>query len=158
MIYFEPISIGGMDQISPILPPYSITGVRYILLYLDYFTRFIQVKAYLRYRAIKVIDLFNNYLILIFSQPQGVYSNNRYYFINREVRRIFIEYRVNYFIGPISYPVSIGLLERAVQEIITFLLKKYIERGTTDKQSLTIREGALDINTKSVRIYIYSPA
>ncbi len=158
IIHFEPMSMGGMDWIGPISPPCSITGARYILLYLDYFTRFVWAKAYLRHGAIEVIDLFDNHLTPIFGWPWGVYSDNGSHFVNREVRRMFMEHGVSHFTGPISHPASTGLLERAVQEMMTFLSKKCIERGTTDGWSLTVREGALDINTKSVRIHAYTPA
>ena len=50
------------------------------------------------------------------------------------------------------------LLERAVQEMMTFISKKCIERRTNAGWSLLVRDGNLEMNTKSVRIHGYSPA
>lgn len=41
---------------------------------------------------------------------------------------------------------------------MTFISKKCIDRGTNDGWSLTVREGALEMNTKSVRLPGSSPA
>ena len=103
-----------MDWIGPITPTYSITGARYMLLMVDYFTRFIWAKAYRDYTKVKVIYIYYDYLTLIFGWPEGCYSDNSSHFANTEVQAIFLEHGVSHFTGPISYPLSTGLLERLV--------------------------------------------
>ena len=106
--------MGGMDFIGPISPHYTITGAIYVLVYVNYFTRFVWAKAYARASGDEVIDIFENYLTPIFGWPEGIYSDNGLYFVNEQVRTIFSRYGVTYFTGPIIYPSSTGLLERAV--------------------------------------------
>lgn len=46
-----------IDWVGPITLAYSITGVMYVLLVIDYFTRFVWAKGYLKHTVDKVIIL-----------------------------------------------------------------------------------------------------
>ena len=71
---------------------------------------------------------------------------------------MFRDHSVTHFTGPVSHPSSTGLLERAIQEIMSYVAKKCIEKGTREGWALSIRDGVLEMNTKLVRIHGYSPA
>ena len=57
-----------------------------------------------------------------------------------------------------SHPSSTGLLERAVQSMMSYLRGRCIERGSTEAWSMDIREGVVFANTKSQKIHGYAPA
>ena len=71
---------------------------------------------------------------------------------------MFRDHGITHFTGPVSHPSSTGLLEHAVQEMMSYVAKKCIEKGTREGWSLTIRDGIVEMNTKLVRIHGYSPA
>ena len=148
----------GMDWVGPITPRYSLTGAAYILLVINYFSRFAWAKAYVHHTLVEVVDIWENHISPIFGWPTGIYSDNGSHFVNELVSAIFVRHGVSHFTGPISHPSSTELLERGVQEIINFLNKRYIERNDNQGWSLMIREYILAMNTKAVRIHGYTPS
>ena len=80
------------------------------------------------------------------------------HFVNHDMQALMLEHGVSHFTGPVSHPSSTGLLERTVQEMLAQISKKCIERGTTNSWSLSVRDNALNMNTKSTKIHGYSPA
>ena len=155
---FEPMKMLGMDWVGPISPACNITGARYVLLMVCYFTRFTWAKAYTHHTAVEVVDMMENHVAPVFGYPAGVYTDNGSHFVNQEVSRLFQRRGVTHFTGPVSHPSSTGLLERAVQGLVGYLRTKCIERGTQDGWSLLVREATLATNTKDVKIHGYSPA
>jgi len=83
-------------------------------------------KPYRDHTKIKIINIYKIYLTFIFGYPETLYLNNGFYFINRDVQRLFREYKIIYFIDFISHPFLINLIKRAVQGIFSFLRTKYI--------------------------------
>ena len=67
------------------------------------------------------------------------------------------EHGVLFFTGPVSHPQSTGLLERKVQEMLGLIQKKSIQRATYS-WSLLIRDNVLEMNTKTTKIYRFTPA
>ena len=82
---FEPMKILRMDRVSPITPACSVTRVVYVLLVVDYFTRFIWAKSYLRHTSDEVIDIYKNNITPISGHSKVVYSDNGSHFVNHKV-------------------------------------------------------------------------
>ena len=155
---FEPLSMIGMDWLGPISPPCELTKAQYVLVMVDYFSRFVWAKAYVLHRGVEVCDMFENHLSPIFGYPKSVYSDNGSHFVNDELRRVFIDHGVTHFTGPITHPSSTGLLERAVQGIQSYLRTKALERMKIGAWSLDVRDAAFFQNTKTIRLHGYLPA
>ena len=155
---FSPMTMIGMDFMGPISPACTATGAIYILLVVDYFTRFIWAKAYLHARGDAVIDMLRDHIAPVFGWPKGAYSDNGSHFVNDDVHAIYLEHGVSQFTGPVSSPSSTGLLERAVQMLLTLIAKSCVDRGTTNSWSLGVRDHVLTINTKATKIHGYQPA
>lgn len=64
---------------------YSITRVMYVLLVVDYFTRFVWAKSYSKYIADEVIDIYKNHICLIFRHKKAMYSDNSSHFVNQKI-------------------------------------------------------------------------
>ena len=128
----EPNEMWGMDWIGPITPACSVTGAAYILLVMNYFCRFAWDRAYQQHTNVEVRDMWENHITPIFGWPKDTYSDNGSHFVNKPVQHMFRNHRVTHFTDPISHPSSTGLLERAVQEMMAYISKKCIEKGTTD--------------------------
>lgn len=148
----------GMDWLGPITPACSLTCHSYILLFVNYFSHFVWAKSYEQHTAMEVIDMYKNHLSPIFGHPQRVYSDNRSHFVNKDVQPYFLNRGITHHTGPISHPSSIGLLERTVQGMLSYLRAKCIEKGSVEDWSLIVREKALFLNTKHLRVHGFSPA
>ena len=68
-------NILGINWVWLIIPLFTITRVIYMLLVINYFTRFIWTKNYLKYTADKVVDIYKNHNFLIFDHSKMVYSD-----------------------------------------------------------------------------------
>ena len=123
---------------------------------MDYFIRFAQGKNYMDYTNIKTYNIFNFYIVPIFGWPRGIYSDNGSYFVNINIFILFAQKSITYFIGPVLYLVSTGLLERTIQKVILQLSKKCLEMGLINAQSTWIRDIFLNLNTKTIKVYKYS--
>ena len=152
------MAIVDLDWVGPIMPTCTITGVVYILLMIDYFSRFLWAKGYTKHTAQEVVDLHENHVFLIFGHPRAVYTDNGSHLVNELVRDYYRNCEITHYTGPISHASSTGLLERAVQGLVTFLRTNCIECKTTDAWSLHIREGVLFANTKDAKIHGYALA
>lgn len=155
---FEPMKMLGMDWLGPITPACSLTGHKYVLLMVDYFSRFAWAKSYTEHTNVEVRDMFENHISPIFGHPKGVYSDNGSHFVNEHVKVYFQNRGIIHHTGPISHPSSTGLLERTVQGMLSFLRAKCIERASVESWSLHVREGVFSLNTKHLRVHGFSPA
>lgn len=155
---FEPMAMIGMDWLGPISPACSKTGHQYILILIDYFSRFMWAKLYETHMADDVLDMFENHLTPIFGHPAAAYSDNGSQFVNEKVSRYFEERGVTHCTGPISHPSSTGLMERGVQGMISFLRAKTIEHGAAGVWSNLVKDGAFFTNTNFQRIQGFSPS
>lgn len=83
------MQIIGMDWLGPISPACAITGHQYILILVDYFSRFTWAKSYLTHTAEDIIDMYDNHLSPIFGQLGEAYSDNSLHFVNKKVMVYF---------------------------------------------------------------------
>jgi hypothetical protein len=69
----------GMDFISPILP-ISTTGKQYIIIAVDYFTRFLFAHPVQAATSTATLSYFKENVVKPFGWPQAVYSDNGTHF------------------------------------------------------------------------------
>lgn len=154
----EPLNIIRMDFLGPIKPQCT-TGAKYILIVIDYFSRFIQAQPTEGVGGKDIEFFFEHVFTLIFGQPANVYSDNSPHFIADNVIEIQARNRVYYYIAPVYYPKSIGIVERLVQLVVSVLRKGcYGDPNRLAKQSDILREIMPTINTRLVRVYSFTPA
>lgn len=156
--WFEPMAMLGVDWLGPITPSCTATGSKYVIVVVDYFSRFTWAGAYQDHTALETIHMFRDVIAPIFGWMRNLYSDNGSHFVNHDFDSLLIQHGVSHYTGPISHPSSTGLLERAVQEMLALISKKCIERGTTNSWGLFIRDNVLDVNTKGTTIHGYTPA
>lgn len=122
----------GADWLGPIKPICTATGALYVLLVVDYVSRFVWAYAFKDHMALEVVYMLRDVIAPIFGWPKGFYSDNGSHFVNHDVEALLQEHGVSQFTRPISHPASTGLLERAIQEMLGMISKKCIDRGTTN--------------------------
>ena len=155
---FEPMTMLGADWVGPITPACEATGNKYILLFVDYFSRFTWAKPYREHGAAEVVDMIENHITPVFGYMKGLYTDNGSHFANKKLGSLLLEHGVSQFLGPISHPQSTGLLERAVQQMLALVSKKCLELNSNRNWSLLVNHCVIDMNTKATKIHGYSPA
>ncbi|SLM37532.1 Ribonuclease H-like domain [Lasallia pustulata] len=133
ILELEPMSMVGLDFLGPINPSCNTTNHKYILLAIDYFTRFMWME-------------------------KAIYSDNGSHFTGQEINTIFQSHGVTHYTAPVTHPSSVGLIERNVQLVLSQLRARCIAAGTPGSWSRYIPEIALSINTRLIQVHGYSPA
>ena len=158
IIQLQPMDMWGMDYIGPINPPCAATGAKYILIVVDYFSRFLFGKAVVSATMQSTMDVILNHIVPVCGWPRSIYSDNGTHFTGGEIQTMFRNFGVTHFHAAISHPSSVGLAERYVQMTVGRLRLKCIDCKDASHWGLLVRDAILDINTRCIRIHGYTPA
>ena len=79
--HFKPMAMIGADWLGPISPACTATGFRYVLIIVDYFTRFVWAKTYLFHTVFKTIHMLREHVAPVFGWPVGFYTDDGSYFV-----------------------------------------------------------------------------
>lgn len=112
----------GMDFLGPIKPQCS-TGARYVLMVIDYFSRFVRAWATEGVGGEDVEFFFEHIFAPVFGWPANIYSDNRPHFTAGNVVGMWSRYGVHCCAAPVYHPKSVGMIERAVQLVASILRK-----------------------------------
>lgn len=115
ILQFGPMDVVGMNFIGPINPPCEATGAVYILLVVDYFSRFTFGAALQKADQQATMQFIVDKIVPIVWWPKSVYSDNGSHFTGNAIRQMWKDHRVLQFTAAISHPQSVGLSERYVQ-------------------------------------------
>ena len=159
IVQFCPFDMIGMDYVGPISPPCKATGNRFILIMVDYFSRFLFARGFTEYPSqATTMSMLLDTIAPIFGWPKTIFCDNGSHFVGKEVRKLLDTFRVKMINAPITHPSSVGLLERYVRMIVGRIRLQCIAKGSTDNWGLHISPAVIDINTRQVRIHRFSPA
>lgn len=158
IVQMRPMDMWGMDYIGPINPPCAATGARYILIIVDYFSRFLFGRALAEATMQATMDTILNHVVPIWGWPRSIYSDNGSHFTGAEIQTMFRNFGVTHFAAAISHPSAVGLAERYVQMTIGRIRLKCIDCQSSAHWGLLVRDAILDINTRCIRIHGYTPA
>ena len=114
ILQLQPMDMWGMDYIGPITPSCAITGAKYILIIVDYFSRFLFARPLLEAMMSSTMDVILNHVTPITGWPRSVYSDNGSHFTGKEIHDMFAKFGVTHFAAAISHPSAVGLAERYV--------------------------------------------
>lgn len=117
ILLLQPMDLIGMDFIGPLTPVVQSTGARYIVIVVDYFTRYLCTKAVKSASSGEVIDLLTEISNFV-EWPRAAYSDNGSHFVSANVQDLLKRKGVRQFPAPKSHPSSVGLSERYVQLVI----------------------------------------
>jgi hypothetical protein len=149
----------GIDFVGPITPACSQTGARYVLIAIDYFSRFTWAYPYRVCTMAEVAHLLINHITPVFGWPKAIYSDNGSHFTGAEINRILESHGVEHYTAPVTHPSSVGLVERNVQLTISELRKRSVDSGLESPPWGTwVPEATVSINTRLLRIHGYSPS
>ena len=155
---FSPMDMVGMDFIGSINPPCEATGAVYILLVVDYFSRFVLEPCQERADQQSTMRAFVDKVVPILGWPKSVNSDNGSHFAGASIRKMWEDHGVMHFTAAISHPQSVGLSERYVQMVIGRIWPRCISAGTSKARGLLLKDALIDINVPCIRIQGYKPS
>ena len=140
-----------MDFIGPIRPSCEVTGHVYILVVIDYFSRFLWARGMLKADQLSTMKALLDHVFPIVGWPLTVYTDSGTHFTGAMITKMWKDHGVIYFSSVISYPQSVGLSEHYVQILIGRIQLSCIASGFSRDWSLRIRDAVLSINTRCIK-------
>ena len=158
IIQFRPMDMIGMDFVGPINPPCEATGNTYILVVIDYFSRFLFAVGLSRADQRSTMSALLEKVIPVVGWPMTVYTDNGPHFTGQLIRKMWEDHGVTHFPAAVSHPQSVGLSERYVQMLIGRIRLTCISMRSAAQWGLHIRDAVLDINTRCISLHGYTPS
>lgn len=130
ILSIQPMDMMGIDFIGPI-SPMSRNGFRYIIVAVDYFSRFLFTAATEKANGKTVRDFVAQRITTNMEWPASVYCDNVSYFVKGVFPEDLKARGVKLFAAPITHPASIDLAERYVNLTLT-ALRTLLRRPNAD--------------------------
>jgi transposase InsO family protein len=158
ILQFKPMDMLAIDYIGPITPACKGSGAKYILVMVDYYSRFVFAQPVQCADQATTMATLLNTVVPVVGWPRTIYSNNGSHFVGKEIEQMFKDHGVVHFNTAISHPSSVGLAERYVRMIIGSVRLQCLQAGSTDFWSHYVRNAVININTRCVRVHGFTPA
>lgn len=156
ILNLQPMDMWGMDFVGPINP--SSDGNRYILIVVDYFTRFLMAVPVERADGNTVRSVLNN-IASVMGWPKAIYCDNASYFVKGVVPEELEKRKVLLFPAPITHPSSVGLAEKYVHLLMTGLrTASQGEHADLDRWSNFVSVVVFAVNNRIVRVHGFTPS
>jgi len=158
ILQFEPMDMIGMDYVGPISPPCKVTGYSYILVVINYFSRFLWGVGVQTADQLSTMQALLDCIFPVVGWPLTVYTDNGSHFTGSAISHMWREHGVIHFPSAISHPQSVGLSERYFHMLVGRIRLNCISLGSSRDWGLEIRNAVLSINTPCIKIHGYTPA
>ena len=157
IIQVRPMDMMGIDGLGPISP--SSRGNNYILIAVDYFTRYAWAVTVPAINGPVVVKFLQS-IAGVFGFSRSIYTDNASYFVEGQLPQFLHSKGVCQFPAPKTHPSFVGLLERYVQLMLYGLRRVIIGSagGHAERWSEYV-DGVLHaMNTKAVKIHQFTLA
>lgn len=104
----EPFKQWGVDFIGPI-NPHSSAGHMYILIAMDYFTKWVEAIPTKKANSEVVYNFLKDYILVCFRVPQKIVADNTSYFSSEELTMFFYEHQISLSHSSNYFPQGNGL-------------------------------------------------
>ncbi|GKF27329.1 reverse transcriptase domain-containing protein [Tanacetum coccineum] len=131
----EIFDVWGIDFMGP-FP--SSHGNKYILVAVDYFSKWVEANA-LPTNDARVVVKFLKSLFARFKTPRAIISDRRTHFCNDKFAKVMSKYGVTHRLATASHPQTSGQVEvsnRGLKHILERTLEKTVPHGPIDLMTL----------------------
>jgi transposase InsO family protein len=118
----------GMDMIGKINPP-SSKGHQYILVIIDYITKWVEVIPMKSVTSKDVINFIKEHVIHRFGIPQTITTDGGSVFISEEFRKFAVGVGIKLIISSPYYAQANGQIEASNQSLIKLIKRKINENS-----------------------------
>ena len=155
VVHLQPFDMVGLDFIGQITPT-SERGNRFIIIMVDYFSRFLFAKAIPAATGEAARGLLET-AVETFGRPIAVYTDNGQHFLGDEFHGTLMRMGIKHFPAPKTHPSSVGLAERYVQ-LIMGILKRRIQGNDKRLWDTLLASAVRTLNTRAVKVHGFTPA
>ena len=155
IVHLQPFDMVGLDFIGQITPT-SVQGNRFIIIMVDYFTRFLFAKAILAATGDAARGLLET-AVKTFGRPLAVYTDNGQHFLGEEFHGTLSRWGVKHFPAPKTHQSSVGLAERYVQ-LVMGILKRRIQGSDKRLWDTLLASAVRTLNTRGVEVHAFMPS
>ena len=126
----EPFHTVSIDVHGPINPP-SSTGNKYLVLLVDHFTKWIELKAVKNIRTDTIAQWLCDEVILRHGGINFILTDNAKYFNSKYMTELIMALNSTHINSTPYAPQSNGIAEKSIGTIVR-MLKHYVKKGVTD--------------------------
>ena len=116
-----------LSQIRDITPVTAAFAYKYIVIAVDYFSRFLFTAPVTYASGDSTVSLLLEQIVRPFGWPGSMYTDNGTHFVSRVFARLLQDNLVRHFPAPKTHPSSVGLSVRYVQILMTGLRTTIIQ-------------------------------
>lgn len=127
---YWPFRMLGLDFITPICPS-SSKGPKFILIAIEYFTKWAEVVAVCRQTCDCVAQFIKGYIICCFDVPQKIITGNRTLFLGWQTMKLIEKYKIRKVESSPYNPRSKEQVE-SFNKIFKQILKKIVDKNQRD--------------------------
>ena len=120
--------VWGIDFIGPFPPSF---GNQYILLTMDYVSKWVEAIACSRNKANKVVGFIQRNILSKFGAPRTIINDEGSHFVNKLFAKLMSRYRIRHVLGLAYHPQSNGQAEISNRGIKN-ILKKTVSTSRKD--------------------------
>ena len=154
--HLQPLDMMGFDFVGRF--PETARGNKYIIIGVDYFTRFLFGKAVPDSQGKSAVSLLME-VVKQFGWPRAVYTDNGAHFVSGEFAKVLSKLSVIHLPAPKSHPQSVGLAERYVKLLVDGLKVTIMGRKLPQADwDLVVDSVIHAINTRVLTVHAFSPA
>jgi transposase InsO family protein len=160
ILSLQPFDLVGIDYVGPITPAAG-NGDKYVLIIVDYFSRFVLSKSYPGATSENALDLFQSRLVPCFGFPRAMYTDRGSHFTGGAFEEYLEKHKVDRIRASSAHPSSVGLAEKTVGMITKCIRAWTVEAGADDammKWHLLVDDAAWALNTRFHPALGYTPA
>jgi len=156
IVHLQPLDMMGFDFVGRF--PDTPRGNKYIVIGVDYFTRFLFAQAEPDSQGKSAVELLMR-VVKLFGWPRAVYTDNGAHFVQGEFAKTLQKFHVVRLPAPKSHPQSVGLAERYVRLLVDGLkVTVMASKAKTTDWDLYIDSVVHSINTRILSVHGFSPA
>ena len=156
IVHLQPLDMMGFDFVGRF--PDTARGNKYIIIAVDYFTRFLFAQAVPDRQGKSAVSLLIH-IVQQFGWPRAVYTDNGTHFVSGQFAKVLSKLSVIHLPAPKSHPQSVGLAEIYVKLLVDGLkvtvMQRKLPQGDWD---LVVDSVVHAINTRVLRVHGFSPA
>ncbi len=153
VLTFELMSMIKLNFLDSIRSTCAVTECRYILLEVNYFSKFVWARSYVYCTMTESTNLMNNLIAFVFEWLKAIYSNNDKHFVEYEFEELLKERKVMHFTASIFHSSSMKLIERMMQLMIEDIKKRCVQRENSKTWAFDVIDETIVINIRKIRVH-----
>ena len=120
-----PFFMWGMDLVGPL--PKSSGQRQYIIVAIDYSTKWVEAKALARIRETEVIQFFMEFIVFRFGVPRTIVTDNGTQFVGKDFESTMEQLKIKHVKASVAYPQANGQVEITNKAMLQGIKKRLLE-------------------------------